>query len=127
MDESCAASHTLRRGRGSCSERLAVVEAAARAIGISTRVRGLLVAGQFWYPRFPRLRRVVPRHVLVAWPELLVDGRRQAVDELVADPAVERHTEGVACSVPFTNDAETLFDAVARTRIGWDGPGAGGD
>ncbi|MFG3658562.1 transglutaminase domain-containing protein, partial [Streptomyces sp. NPDC047706] len=36
-------SEVLRRGRGSCSQRLAVLEAVARADGIPTRVRGLLV------------------------------------------------------------------------------------
>ncbi|WP_324611734.1 transglutaminase domain-containing protein [Streptomyces sp. H021] len=62
-------SEVLRRGRGSCSQRLAVLEAVARAYGVPTRVRGLLVDGSFWYPRFPRLHRIVPDRVLLAWPE----------------------------------------------------------
>lgn len=62
-------SEVLRLGRGSCSQRMAVLEAVARASGVPTRVRGLLVDGTFWYPRFPRLRRIVPDQVLLAWPE----------------------------------------------------------
>ncbi|MCK2219354.1 transglutaminase-like domain-containing protein [Actinomadura sp. ATCC 31491] len=56
LEEGQPASRTLRRGRGSCSQRLAVLEAAARACGIPTRVRGLLVAGRFWHARLPLLR-----------------------------------------------------------------------
>lgn len=41
-------SQVLRRGRGSCSQRLAVLEAVARATGTATRVRGLVVDGSFW-------------------------------------------------------------------------------
>ncbi len=127
VDEDCPASRTLRRGRGSCSQRLAVVEAAARAVGVPTRVRGLLVAGEFWYPRFARLRRVVPRHVVIAWPELPVEGRWQALDEIVAGAGRRDEVARPACVTPFTNDSETLFDAVARTRIGWDGAVPGCD
>ncbi|MGW0483960.1 hypothetical protein [Nonomuraea sp. NPDC003214] len=46
----------------------------ARGHGIATRVRGLLLDGRFWYPRFPRLRALIPRHVVLAWPEFLWDG-----------------------------------------------------
>ena len=127
VDEGCPASRTLRRGRGSCSQRLAVVEAAARAVGVPTRARGLLVAGEFWYPRFARLRRVVPRHVVIAWPEFLVDGRWQTLDEIVAGVTGGAETGRPTCPVPFTNESETLFDAVARTRIGWDGAVPGCD
>jgi hypothetical protein len=126
VDESCPASRTLRRGRGSCSQRLAVVEAASRAVGIPTRVRGLLVSGEFWYPRFPRLRRLVPRDVVIAWPELFVDGTWRPIDEIVARPHAASGSAPV-CPAPFTNDSETLFDAAARTRIGWDAPPAGCD
>ncbi|PJI93973.1 transglutaminase-like domain-containing protein [Luteimicrobium subarcticum] len=115
VDERRPASRTLRDGRGSCSQRLAVLEAVARATGVPTRARGLLVDGRFWYPRFPRLVRAVPRHVVLAWPELYLDGRWLPVDEVLGADA------GVA--EPFTNDGpETLFDAVARTRVAWDAP-----
>lgn len=53
VDDLRRASRTLKLGRGSCSQRMAVLEAVARAVGVPTRVRGLLVDGRFWYPRFP--------------------------------------------------------------------------
>lgn len=62
------ASVTIRRGRGSCSQRLAVLEAVARSAGIATRVRGIEVDGAFWYPRFPRWKALVPDTVVLAWP-----------------------------------------------------------
>lgn len=120
-------SEVLRRGRGSCSQRLAVLEAVARASGVATRVRGLLVDGAFWYPRFPRLRLIVPDRVLLAWPEFRLDvpvptGHAAApwltVSELFGslDELSERRGGG------FTNaGAETLFEALSRTAIDWDG------
>ena len=68
LDDAQPVSQTLTRGRGSCSQRFAVLEAVARAAGVPTRVRGLLVDGRFWYPRFPRLRALVPDQVVLAWP-----------------------------------------------------------
>src|SRR5687767_4129832 len=41
VNEAQPVSKTLALGRGSCSQRLAVLEAVARAAGIATRVRGL--------------------------------------------------------------------------------------
>ncbi|MCD9875966.1 transglutaminase domain-containing protein [Streptomyces guryensis] len=120
-------SEVLRRGRGSCSQRLAVLEAVARASGVATRVRGLLVDGAFWYPRFPRLRRIVPDQVLLAWPEFRLDGLSSTVhpgahwltvSELFGslDELSDGHGGG------FTNaGAETLFEALSRTAIDWDG------
>ncbi|MFE4502287.1 transglutaminase domain-containing protein [Rhodococcus sp. NPDC056743] len=48
LDDTQPASTTLRRGRGSCSQRLAVLEALARRRGIATRVEGLILRGEFW-------------------------------------------------------------------------------
>ncbi|MFI1098564.1 transglutaminase domain-containing protein [Streptomyces sp. NPDC020917] len=120
-------SEVLRRRRGSCSQRLAVLECVARASGVATRVRGLLVDGRFWYPRFPRLRFVVPRHVVLAWPEFRVDGPSPdgggtaawlTASELFAD----LHESGAGSAGGFTNaGAETLFEAVSRTAVDWDG------
>ncbi|MFC8125841.1 transglutaminase domain-containing protein [Streptomyces sp. NPDC057302] len=120
-------SEVLRRGRGSCSQRLAVLEAVARASGVPTRVRGLRVAGAFWHPRFPHLRRLVPEQVLLAWPEFRFEEPAHGgagtspwlpVSELFG-PLVElsgRRTGG------FTNEgAETLFEALSRTAVDWDG------
>ncbi|GAA3107607.1 hypothetical protein GCM10010449_33070 [Streptomyces rectiviolaceus] len=126
-------SEVLRRGRGSCSQRLAILESVARASGVATRVRGLLVDGAFWHPRFPHLRRLVPEQVLLAWPEFRIDepahGRSATatatptaqwlpVSELFGDldELSGRRAGG------FTNvGAETLFEALSRTAVDWDG------
>src|SRR5438876_10390252 len=49
-------SRTLALGRGSCSQRLACLEALARLRGIGTRVRALWISGTFWNRRFPLTR-----------------------------------------------------------------------
>jgi len=79
LDDRQPVSVTLSRERGSCSQRLAIVEALARRRGIATRVRGPVLRGEFWYPRFRRLHAVIPKSVLLAWPEFLVDGLYQAL------------------------------------------------
>ncbi|MFF1510621.1 transglutaminase domain-containing protein [Streptomyces sp. NPDC058326] len=113
-------SRTLRLGRGSCSQRMAVLEAVARSLDVPTRVRGLLVDGAFWYPRFPKARPFVPEEVLLAWPEFLLDDTWVPIAELFAG-------RGGTGPVPsgFTNSGpETLFEAVARTTVDWDAPAA---
>ena len=118
VDDARPVSSILARGRGSCSQRLAVLEAVARSSGIATRVRGLVVDGRFWYPRFPRMRILVPDAVLLAWPQFLVDKRWVDTSELFGTLAAL-----AAGSQPgFTNDGgETLFDALPRTALDWDG------
>lgn len=118
LEERRPVSQILRRGRGSCSQRLAVLEAVARASGVPTRVRGLLVDGAFWYPRFPRLRFLVPDRVVLAWPEFMPETGWLSVSELFGDlPALSAAPGG-----GFTNaDGETLFDALSRTAVDWDG------
>lgn len=116
VDDAQPVSRTLARRRGSCSQRLAVLEAVARSSGIATRSRGLLVDGRFWYPRFRRLRFAVPDAVLLAWPEFYLDQGWVSASELF-EPA--RSGESTA---EFTNaDGETLFDALARGAVDWDG------
>ncbi|MGH3988157.1 MAG: transglutaminase-like domain-containing protein [Pseudonocardiaceae bacterium] len=118
LNDAQPVSRTLARGRGSCSQRLAVLEAVARASGVPTRVRGLLLDGRFWYPRFPRLRHLVPDRVVLAWPEFALDGGWVPASELFGSLAdlSDRQQEG------FTNsDGETLFEALTRTAIDWDG------
>ncbi|MFD0266279.1 transglutaminase domain-containing protein [Streptomyces sp. NPDC127106] len=114
-------SEVLRRGRGSCSQRLAVLEAVARASGTATRVRGLVVDGSFWYPRFPRMRHLVPDHVLLAWPEFRLDdpaGHWLTVSELFGGLEQLSGAGGGG----FSNAGpETLFEALSRTAIDWDG------
>ncbi|RKE17802.1 transglutaminase-like domain-containing protein [Streptomyces sp. TLI_171] len=126
VEENRPVSEVLRTGRGSCSQRMAVLEAVARSRGVPTRVRGLVVDGRFWYPRFPRLHRLVPRHVVLAWPEFRVPGpvddpaagRWLPVSELFADAAGPDRSGGGG----FTNAGpETLFEALSRTAVDWDG------
>jgi hypothetical protein len=115
LDDERPASLTLRSGRGSCSQRLALLEAVARALGVATRVQGLLVDGRFWYPRFPRLRWAVPETVVLAWPEFRLEGGWVPVSELFEPPSPTGATG-------FANaGAETLFDAVRTTVVDWDG------
>jgi hypothetical protein len=106
-------SRTLRLGRGSCSQRMAALEAVARAVRVRARVRGLLVDGAFWYPRFPRLKPFVPEEAPPAWPEFRINGAWIPIGELFTAPTTDR---------PYADKGgETLFDAVARTGIRWDG------
>ncbi|OIK29002.1 transglutaminase domain-containing protein [Streptomyces malaysiense] len=126
VEETRPVSQVLRLGRGSCSQRMAVLEAVARAWGVPSRVRGLVVDGAFWYPRFPRLRRLVPAQVVLAWPEFHLDGLSEAdhagapwlaVSELFAGAGEPRGRAGGG----FTNAGpETLFEALSRTSVDWD-------
>ena len=119
LDDRQPVSVTLSRGRGSCSQRLAVVEALARRHGTATRVRGLVLRGEFWYPRFRHLHAVIPKSVLLAWPEFLVDERWRDISEIVSPPALPG-VSTVSSVEPFTNaGAETLFDAIGRAPISW--------
>ncbi|WP_171116755.1 MULTISPECIES: transglutaminase domain-containing protein [unclassified Streptomyces] len=120
-------SEVLRRGRGSCSQRLAVLEAVARAGGTATRVRGLLVDGAFWYPRFPRMRRLVPDRVVLAWPEFRIEptpeNEQRAARWLPASEIFGELSElsGRDGGGLTNSAAETLFEALSRTAIDWDG------
>ncbi|MFF2625270.1 transglutaminase domain-containing protein [Kitasatospora griseola] len=120
IDEARPVSEVLRTGRGSCSQRMAALEAVARSWGIPTRVRGLVVDGAFWYPRFPRLHALVPAQVVLAWPEFRLPGRTPddpwlPISDLFAD------TPTAGTGTPFTNSGpETLFEALSRTAIDWD-------
>ncbi|MEV8042319.1 transglutaminase domain-containing protein [Streptomyces griseoluteus] len=130
VQEARPISQVLRLGRGSCSQRMAVLEAVARAWGVPSRVRGLVVDGTFWYPRFPRLRRLVPDQVVLAWPEFRIEGLSKAdhaaapwlpVSELFDGAGELRGRIGGG----FTNAGpETLFEALSRTSVDWDGAGA---
>ncbi|MET9929886.1 MULTISPECIES: transglutaminase-like domain-containing protein [unclassified Streptomyces] len=127
VDDLRRVSRTLRLGRGSCSQRMAVLEAVARSLGVPTRVRGLLVDGAFWYPRFPGLRPLVPEEVLLAWPEFLLDGAWVPVTDLFAGHGARGAGAdgGAPAGGGFTNSGpETLFEAVARTAVDWDAPPA---
>lgn len=106
-------SAVLRLGRGSCSQRLAVLKGVARREGIATRVRGLVVDGRFWYPRFRGLERLVPERILLAWPEFRIDDAWVDIGHLFP----------TSDATAFTNaGAETLFDALGRGAVRIDGP-----
>ncbi|MET9674245.1 transglutaminase domain-containing protein [Streptomyces sp. NPDC006482] len=109
-------SRTLRLGRGSCSQRMAVLESVARSLGVPTRVRGLLVDGSFWYPRFPKLRPFVPEEVLLAWPEFLLDGAWVPVADLFADEGTR--TDGSRATRTDAGEGARTDAAGARTDAG---------
>ncbi|MGI5479282.1 transglutaminase domain-containing protein [Streptomyces lavendofoliae] len=127
VEEVRPVSQVVRLGRGSCSQRMAVLEAVARAWGVPSRVRGLVVDGAFWYPRFPRLRRLVPGQVVLAWPEFRIEGLSGTGHTAVPWLPVSEIFGGAGeprgrISRGFTNAGpETLFEALSRTSVDWDG------
>lgn len=119
LEESTPTSRTLSRGFGSCSQRLAILESSARAIGVPTRVRALLIDRSFWYPRFPLTRFLLPDQILLAWPEFNIHGWTPA-SELFG-------SIGCRGGGSFTNSGtETLFEAIGRCAVDWDGRADGG-
>lgn len=119
LEEETPTSRTLTRGFGSCSQRLAILESAARALGIQTRVRALLIDRSFWAPRFRGFMFVLPPQVALAWPEFREDEWR-SVSELFGPI-------GCQGGAAFTNSgSETLFEAVGRCAVDWDGFSGGG-
>lgn len=118
LDELQPASLTLRKSRGSCSQRMAVLEALARAAGIATRAHVLWVAGRFWYRRFvPLFSIFIPRRILLVWPEFWMEDSWLGLEEIYGtlDQLAALGPD------PFANDGESLFDAVTRTPIDFRG------
>ncbi len=105
-------SSTLRDKIGSCSQRMACLEAIARISGIATRVRVLHVSGSFWYPRFPLSRWFIPKRVLLLWPQFWIQHAWVDLDELYSPMALL-----AAASDGFRNDGESLFDAIRKTPV----------
>jgi hypothetical protein len=106
--ETQSASETLRINGGSCSQRMACLEALARAYGIPTRVRALWLDKKFWAERLPLLRPIMPRKTLMPWPQFRLDSVWVDFDEIfdsMADLAANAKHK-------FTNAGESLFDAV---------------
>ncbi len=113
LDELTPASRTLARGKGSFSQRLAILESVARAIGV--RVRALLIDRSFWYPRFPRVGFLLPDQMLLVWPEFEIEGNWRSASDLFGPI-------GCRGGGAFTNTgSETLFEAIGRCAIDWDG------
>lgn len=106
-------SETFRKKKGSCSQRMACLEAVSRAQGIATRVRGLWIAGRFWYPRFRFSRPFIPEKILLALPQFYLAGKWVDFDEVFGSAAemVQKAVSG------FSNSGETLFEAVEHTAV----------
>jgi hypothetical protein len=113
VDEWQPVSKTLQKKQGSCSQRMACLEAVARTAGIPTRVRALHVKGSFWYPRFKLSRWFIPKRILLVWPQFFLQRTWVDFDELYA-PAAEL---AAAASHGFRNDGESLFEAVEKTPV----------
>jgi transglutaminase-like putative cysteine protease len=113
LNELQPASKTLRQERGSCSQRMACLEALARACGIPTRSRALLISGRFWYPRFRLFRTFLPKSILLVWPQFFVNGGWVDFDELYSPAAKLAESADRA----FRNDGESIFDAVDHTPV----------
>jgi hypothetical protein len=113
VNELQPASVTIQRGRGSCSQRTAVLEAIARVEGIPTRVHAFAVKGSFWYPRFRFTRPFIPKSVLLVWPQFYVADKWLDFDEIHAP------MEQIAVSAKsgFTNAGESLFEAVENKPV----------
>lgn len=110
LDDRQRVSTTISRGRGSCSQRFAVLEAFARAAGIATRVRGLILPGSFWSARFRYVRAFLPESVVIAMPEFYIGRWMTLGAALESLPNYDQY------GGPFTNDSrETLFEAAARS------------
>jgi hypothetical protein len=112
VDEWQPVSKTLRKTQGSCSQRMACLEAVARAAGIPTRVRALYVKGTFWYPRFRLARPFIPKRILLVWPQFFLQGMWVDFDEIyspIEQLAATQHG--------FRNDGESLFEAVRHTPV----------
>jgi len=113
LNEFQSASDTLNLQRGSCSQRMACLEAFARTLKIGTRVHGLWVDGAFWKPRFPFTHPFIPRRILLAWPQFYLTDQWTDFDEIhaTAESFIEQGTKA------FTNRDTTLFDAVAESTV----------
>jgi hypothetical protein len=116
VNERQPVSQTISLLRGSCSQRLACLEAISRRRGIGTRVRALWVSGSFWNSRFPLTRLFIPERILLAWPQFSIDDGWLGIEEIFG-PLEDR----AGNAGPFANDAETLFEAVRSTAVDFDG------
>jgi hypothetical protein len=112
VDEWQPVSTTLRKKQGSCSQRMACLEALARVSGIPTRVRALHVKGRFWYPRFRFSRPFIPTRILLVWPQFSLAGIWVDFDELHS--SMDRLAMD---SLGFRNNGESLFEAVQKTPV----------
>jgi hypothetical protein len=113
IDEEQPASETLRVNGGSCSQRMACLEALARARGVPTRVRSLWLRKEFWFSRLPLLRFTMPKRTLMPWPQFYLDDAWVDMSELFA--TIPELT--VQATHPFTNRGESLYSAVEHAPV----------
>ncbi len=106
------ASFTVKLNGGSCSQRMACLEALARAYGVPTRVRGLWLRKEFWKERLPLLMPIMPK-TLMPWPQFWLEDQWVDFDEIF-QPISE------LCELvthPFTNAGPSLFDAIRNQPV----------
>jgi hypothetical protein len=97
LEELQPAPVTLQKQCGSCSQRMACLEAIARAAGVPTRARALRVSGQFWYPRFRAVGMFLPKEVMLIWPQFLLESEWTDLSEIYTSC---RASQGNAASIP---------------------------
>lgn len=119
IDEDRPVSETLRLNEGSCGQRMAAVEALARAYGIPTRVRALWLRREFWFSRLPLLRFFLPPQTLMPWSQFHIDDKWIDFDELYAPCEVLAQKTPVKHE--FTNRGESLFDAIRHMPVDFRG------
>jgi hypothetical protein len=121
LNERQAASITLRNQQGSCSQRMACLEALARGFGVPTRVHAFSISGRFWYPRFTVSRLFIPKRILLVWPQFFLEESWVDFSELyVSLPELANKSAG-----GFTNNGESLFEAIKDTPIDFAGKTCG--
>jgi len=113
LNERQPASRTLLKGTGSCSQRMACLEAISRKGGVATRARALWISSKFWSPRFPALSFLMPKSILLIWPQFYLDAVWQDLDELYG-PAMRL---AGAANHRFSNDGESVFDAIDHVPV----------
>jgi hypothetical protein len=105
-------SETVRLNGGSCSQRMACLEALARGYGVRTRVRGLWLSKAFWKERLPLLEPLMSK-TLMPWPQFWLDEKWVDFDEIFDSiPNLCLHV-----THPFTNAGMSLFDAVRSQPV----------
>lgn len=113
IDDAQPSSKTLHENGGSCAQRMALLEALARAFRVPTRVRALWLKKQFWSYRVPLLMPFMPERTLMPWPQFSFDDQWVDFDEIYGS------ARELAAQTPraFTNHGESLFDAIRHAPV----------
>ncbi len=105
-------SETVRLNGGSCSQRMACLEALARGYGVRTRVRGLWLSKAFWKERLPLLEPLMSK-TLMPWPQFWLEEKWVDFDEIFDSIS----NLCLHVTHPFTNAGMSLFDAVRSQPV----------